>query len=511
MSTVVLDRAASPLIKEAPAAHTSRSAALSHAGALLLLTPCVLLIHGFHPFADDAGIYVAGIRKVLDPSLFPVDSSFVVAHTQWSIFSHIFAEGLRITHLPLETGLLIAYILSIYTYLLGCLSLSRRIFDDSYRQWTATLLGAILFTLPVAATALSIMDPYVTARSFSTPLSLLALSACLGREWKRVALWLLAVALMHPLMAAYLAAFLTICILTASKHWKMTISACLLAFAGSGMIYVMARHTVLPYGYQEAVQSRYYFFLANWRWYEWIGLIAPAALMLVAVIRGAGLAARTLCLACVFTGATAILISICFIHANGNFLLARLQPLRSFQMIYAVGVILLGGYVGKHLRGRLILCNAALLILTAAGMLYVQKQVYATSAHVEWPGSAPRNLWQQAFLWIRNNTPANAVFAVDPDVHDLDAADAQGFRAMTSRSELTDELKDGGVVAIFPQLAPQWKTLEDRQRGLESMTDAERISKLRPTGADWLLLGADASTQLHCPYRNAAVKVCRML
>lgn len=509
MSTIVLEPIASTLKKEATAAHKPRRSVMSEAGVLLLLTPCVLLIHGFHPFADDAGIYVAGIRKMLNPSLFQVDSSVVVAHTQWSIFSHIFAEGLRITHLPLETGLLIAYILSIYTYLLGCFALSRRIFHDSYRQWTATLLGAVLFTLPVAATALSLMDPYVTARSFSTPLSLLALSACLGREWKRMAFWFVAIALLHPLMAAYLAAFLAISMLAAEKRWWMALSACLLAFIGSGMVCLITRHSVLPYGYQEAAQSRYYFFLANWHWYEWMGLIVPLALMMIAVARRAGPAARTLCLACTFTGGTAILISICFIHANGNFLLARLQPLRSFQMIYVVGVLLLGGFIGKYLRGRLVLCNAALLILASAGMLYAQRQVYLTSAHIEWPGAAPRNLWQQAFLWIRSNTPPDAVFAVDPDVHDLDSADTQGFRAMTSRSELIDELKDGGVVAIFPQLAPHWKTLDDLQKGLENMTDEKRISKLRPAGANWLLLGADAETQFQCPYHNAAVKVCK--
>jgi hypothetical protein len=32
---------------------------------LLLLTPFVILLHGYHSFADDAGIYVTGVVKIV--------------------------------------------------------------------------------------------------------------------------------------------------------------------------------------------------------------------------------------------------------------------------------------------------------------------------------------------------------------------------------------------------------------------------------------------------------------
>jgi hypothetical protein len=143
-------------------------------------------------------------------------------------------------------------------------------------------------------------------------------------------------------------------------------------------------------------------------------------------------------------------------------------------------------------------------------MVLVQKQAYVDSAHVEWPFAAPQNPWQQAFLWIRSNTPQNAVFALDSNYTKVGAEDTQGFRATTARSALVDELKDGGVVAIFPALAPRWKAQRDLELGLDNISDEERISRLEPAGVTWILLSAGATTHFDCPYRNSAVAVCRL-
>ena len=261
MSTSVLEANPSTLILDEQLSHRPLTLAISDVTALTLLTPFVLLIHGYHPFADDAGIYVAGIRKMLDPSIFSVDSSFVVAHTQLSIFSHVFAAAIKLFHIPLEMGLLTAYLLSIFAFLLGCFQLSQRIYRDTQLQWGATLLASALFTLPVAATALSVMDPYVTARSFSTPASLFALTECIDRDWKRTACWFAVIALLHPLMAVYLAAFLLAYALVSRNRWRWLAAACVSAFAGSAAIYLATRHASLPTGYREAVLTRTYFFL----------------------------------------------------------------------------------------------------------------------------------------------------------------------------------------------------------------------------------------------------------
>ena len=35
---------------------------------IALLTPAVLLIHGYHPLADDGAVYVTGIKRLANPS-----------------------------------------------------------------------------------------------------------------------------------------------------------------------------------------------------------------------------------------------------------------------------------------------------------------------------------------------------------------------------------------------------------------------------------------------------------
>ena len=71
-----------------------------------LLTPVVLLVHGYHPFAGDAGIYTAGIRHILDPSLYRLNSALVDAFTRRSVFAWAVAALVRITHAPLAWILL---------------------------------------------------------------------------------------------------------------------------------------------------------------------------------------------------------------------------------------------------------------------------------------------------------------------------------------------------------------------------------------------------------------------
>jgi hypothetical protein len=254
-----------------------------------------------------------------------------------------------------------------------------------------------------------------------------------------------------------------------------------------------------------------YFFLSRWHWYELLGIVMPLLLMLLAALRSrAGSAVSNLCIACIAVGATATLSAACFVHTDGSFFLARIQPMRSFQLIYAVGVLLLGGFLARYLRGPRVAFGIFLLLLVSALMLFVQKQTYTTSAHIEWPYAAPTNPWQQAFVWARQHTPPDAVFAADPDYAKASTEDAQGFRTTAQRAVLSDGLKDEGAVTMFPALAPEWKKESDLELGLDHISDQERIRRLKPAGVTWLLLSATAVTNFDCPYRNSAAAICRL-
>ena len=57
--------------------------------------------------------------------------------------------------------------------------------------------------------------------------------------------------------------------------------------------------------------------------------------------------------------------------------------------------------------------------------------------------SRRQNAWLQAFAWIRQNTPVDGLFALDPHYMTLPGEDYHGFRALAERSVLADYEKDG--------------------------------------------------------------------
>ena len=54
----------------------------------------------------------------------------------------------------------------------------------------------------------------------------------------------------------------------------------------------------------------------------------------------------------------------------------------------------------------------------------------------------------QAFFWVRNNTPVDTVFALDPAHMKIPGEDSNGFRAISQRSMLADSVKDSGAVTM---------------------------------------------------------------
>jgi hypothetical protein len=186
--------------------------------------------------------------------------------------------------------------------------------------------------------------------------------------------------------------------------------------------------------------------------------------------------------------------------------------LRMFQLIYIVGELLLGCGIGTFLvnkgTGWRSIGIGGLAALAAA-MFFVQTAAFEHSNHLELPGLKPRNAYEQAFLWIRDNTPRTAVFAADPMLVFAPGEDEQNLRAMAERSVLAD-YKDEGLALVFPKDSGDWYKQFDAQTGIASMSDAERVARLVPLGASWMLLPANAFTAMPCPYRNDAVSICRL-
>jgi len=475
-----------------------------------LLTPVVLLVHGYHPLADDGAVYVAGIKKLANPGLYQTDAVFALSPTHLSLFAHLLAPLLRWGHVPLPALLLICHVASIFLFLLGSWKVAQQIFPDPSARWGAVLLAACCFTLPVAGTSLSIMDPYLTARSFSTPFMLFALAAVCDEQWVACALWLALSAVLHPLMACYAAVAVFTLLLSKRRMWNSLGLLAVLAWLLCAVIFVVTRQPDPNLAYHRAALSRSYFFLSSWRWFEYPGLLMPLLLLGFAGTRNRGpWPARALAIAATVLGSSALVTSVCFVHRSGSLLLARLQVLRAFHFVYIAGVLLAGGMLARlaqrHKRVLAALYLALLLIMFAA-----QRLTYQASNHVEWPRLTPRNPWQQAFLWIRANAPQDAIFALDNDYIEWPGEDAQGFRATAERSSVADYFKDGGIASNFPQAAIPWWQGSQATAQLNSATDEQRLARLRPLGVTWIVLPAQANTGFPCPFNNASVRVCQL-
>ena len=481
------------------------------------LSGLALAVLGYHPFAEDGGLYVAGIEKVLDPALYAVRPEFVLAHLRFSPFAAIVAAVVRGTHVPLVWVLLGLYCGSVWATLYAGWKVAARATASSFGRYGAAALLACWMSLPIAGTSLMLIDPYLTARSLSTPLALMAVAwamdaARASRRGGVLCGLTLAAAMVHPLMAGYAVAAVALVLVAESSRKKVrrwgpvVLGAAALALAAA----VQGLAPAESADYVRAAITRYYWFPLRWQWYEQIGVVAPLALVYV-LGRSRAAQWQVLVRMAVALGMTALAVALAFTRGGlATHLVARLQPLRCFQMVYEIMILMLGAWLGERWLGRHAWRWAVLLGAAGAVMFFVQVSTYPASRHFEWPGQAPKNAWVRAFMWARENTPKDALFALDAHYITRDGEDAQGFRGIAERSALPDYSKDGGEASITPVLAETWAAGVEAQLGLEQEDDGARETKLRPLGVEWVVLERASATGWKCPYENEVVKVCRV-
>ena len=534
-TTVLRSTATLELVPEAPAqalplhrAGEKRWSPIHWTILFVLLTLTTLLVHGYHPLAEDGGLYVAGVEFTLNPSLFPHVTEFVSEHLHFSLFAQVIAVTTRATHLPLPIVLLSVNLFSIALTLAGGRALLRRITRNERAQIAGISTLAAFWTVPVAGTSLFLMDPYITARSFSTPLSLWAIAFALD-DWREeprsLAGCILTIALaaaFHPLMAGYaLGLILVLRALRGSKRVLLLTTLSIPALAAASILQLRA--PAESAAVVLAAKSRYYWFLSQWHWYELFGLIGPL-LVLFALLRwnrsGLGKHGTSLAIASILYGCFATLLALLFAHESYHaHVVARLQPLRAFLSVYLVMFLLLGASLqqfferaSSQARRYASFGLVPILLATALTMFAAQRNDFPASAHIElpWRLQQSANPWVRAFLWCRDNTSPNALFALDAQYITTPGEDAQTFRAIARRSVLPDFSKDGGEAAITPSLAPEWVDGYTAQLNLDQQTASQLRGHLAPFGVDWLILRTNSPAALDCPYHNNLLKVCRL-
>jgi hypothetical protein len=475
---------------------------------LLVLSAGAIAVHGYHPFVEDGEIYVPGIKKVLNPALYPYNDGFFASHAHMTLFPNLIAESIRITHVSVGWGLFLWQFASIFLLLLACWHIGRLAFRDPRAKWGGVALVASLLTIPVAGTALYIMDQYLTTRSLSAPAVLFIAVNTVERKFWRAGLWAVFTALIHPLMAVFGVSYAVLVwwLQRGDKRFPAQTAAAFL---------------LLPFGlfppvtnaYREVLQTRPYFFLLRWEWYEWVGMLAPMAVLwwFHRIARRQHLPFFDLmCRALLWFGGLFLAASLVISIPPRMIRFAELQPMRYLHLLYILMFVFAGGLLAQFvLKGRTWRW-LALFAPLCAGMAFAQWQLFPATPHIEWPDATPKNDWVAAFVWIRGHTPMNAYFALNPNHMALPGEDEQGFRAIAERSMLADRIKDSGAVTMFPALADTFQKQVRAQEGWTHFQAADFRRLKQEFGVNWVVLQQPGVPDLDCPYANKTLMVCRV-
>jgi hypothetical protein len=478
---------------------------------LLLLTVASLLVEGYHPFAEDAEIYLPGVEKILHPGLFPVGQEFFLSHASLTLFPNLVAFSLRVTHLPMEAGLFIWQFASIFLLLLACWELSGLFFSSARARWGGVCLIAGLLSIPVAGTALYMMDQYLNPRNLVAFAGVFMLARTLEKKYVRALLWLVFAVCMHPLMWVFPFSFCLLFVVMdrLENYWKRMNPA---GLAGLMWLAIPLAPVASP-AYHEAAKRHGYHYIQNWAWYELLGIVAPLVLFWwfgrVARHKQWHMIERV-SRAFIFYGLIYLMGAV-VVDLPARFeALARLQPLRCLHFLYIVMFVMIGGFLGEYVLRDRVWRWLVLFLPLAAGMFVAQRSLFPASAHVEWPGLAPRNPWAQAFVWIRQNTPTDALFALDPYFMKIDGEDEVGFRCLAERSRLADGVKDNGVVSMFPPLAEAWWAQVLDQSPWKNFRREDFLRLKNKYGVEWVVVQTAGSAGLDCAYQNDTVRVCHI-
>jgi hypothetical protein len=498
---------------------------------LLFFTLLSFAVMGYHPGYEDDGTYLTAVKARLNPAFYPHNADFFRLEMQATVFDRAMAGFVRITGIPLAWAELLCQMFFLFAILWACHSIARRLFRSAGAQWAAVAMVAAMFTLPVAGTALLLVDQHFHPRTVASALILAAISCCLHGNGKRASLLLALSAFVHPIMAAFGASFCLLLTLALNERlyaWVSGIRAAktnvepgpaVVSRLGSGrrgmtlaapLSWLFAPASP---SWRAAMNMHSYYFIYKWQWYEWLGAIAPLALFYLlwrwARSRGENLLAR-FALATFSFGVFQQLAAFLLLTPASWIRLAPLQPMRYLHLVYFALALVAGGLMGEFVLKKSLWRWAAYLVIFNAAMLLPQEVEFPATRHLELPGLASSNDWLEAFAWIRQNTLLDAYFVCDPAYVDLPGEDSYSFRALAERSSLADAIKDSAVAAQIPSLGPIWAEQVAAEQGWGRFGAADFQRLKQRFGVDWAIVDYPAPAGLDCRWHNRTLAVCRI-
>ncbi len=485
-------------------------------GALVFVTICLaaafaFCLQGYHPGAEDDGVYLSAIHKDLQPYLYPYNSAFFTVQTQLTVFDKTVAAASRVSGLPASYVCLLGQVLSIALLLWGCWRIAAYCFPSMAARCGAVLSVASLLTLSVAGTALYISDEHLHPRNVASCAIVFAIDATQRGRGARAALFLLFAIAFHPIMGAFGISFciLYTWVLRGTPGFRaLRPRALRIAAVPAGWLFAPATPA-----WRTALEQHSYYRLSGWHWYEWLGVIGPVPILYwLARLNQRSENTRAFRLAATVTvySVAQLAVALAMLLPPGLDRLAPFQPMRYLHLTFLFLILLGGASLGEYWLRRHVGRWLLVFLPLAAVNGFSQRLRYPGTPNLELPWTAPVNAWTKAFLWIRTNTPKDAVFALDPQYLSLQGEDNHGFRALAERSSLVDDEKDAAVATQVPQLAPTWLSQRELERGWSGWTRSDFARLAAETPVRWVVVVPRQALGLRCPYRSEAVDVCQV-
>lgn len=486
------------------------------------LTAAAVAIHGYHVGIEDQAIYLPAIVKHLHPSLFPRDAIFFEAQTRPILLDEFVAWTVRFTHIPMEWVLLLFHLATIFILLFASWRIARRCWKDSAPVWAGLGLVTAMLTLPIAGTSQYIVDQYLHPRALATALMLIPIADLLPGEHRMrgmklfgwCALWFAIAVVLHLQLAVFGLAMIVFMVIP-WERWIPVLGVAV--FIPPIPVLGKFLEPGSP-AWTEAARTRSQHYLMRWEWYELLGIIAPMFLLWwfghLAAERGQKTLAW-LCKRIAAMGTVVLVVGSALILPPQFERLTPYQPMRMFIYVYFFLLLIGGGLLGQFLLKRVPWRWVVAFVPMAVGMYIAQVQLFPNTPHIEWPGQKLNNDWVKAFLWVRDNTPENAYFALNPRYISIEGEDYRGFRAWAWRSQMADYVKDPGVATLVPDLAPEWQRQVHALDGWNHFTGKDFRRLHDQFGVDWVIVERQgkevpSTESLDCAYQNASVNVCRI-
>ncbi len=373
---------------------------------LLAFSLLGFLVMGYHPGIEDDGVYLAAVKAQVQPTLYPHDSDFFRLQLQATVFDRWMANLVEASRITVSWAELLCQFLVLYSILWACWLIARKLFPEAGAQWAGVAMVAAMFTLPVSGTALYLVDQHLHPRSVATALVLFAIWRILERKaWQAVPLLMVGL-LLHPIMAALGISFcciLTLVLIEPAPAWARLWKGSTAAVVPLGWIFEPPSAT-----WREALQTRSYYFLYRWSWYEWLGAIAPLVLFWLLHVyarrRGETMLAH-FALATLIYGVFQQAVAMVILGTPSLVRLTPMQPMRFLHLIYLFMSLIAGCLLGRYVLKASVWRWVVFLAVINGGMFAPQRLLFAHSPHVELPGMQPE---ESMAAGIRVGSPEHA-------------------------------------------------------------------------------------------------------